>query len=737
MAGRTLTVYLAVDSRSAARNVDTFGSKLKGMGKLLLAGGIAAGIYGLARGFQALTEYISDSIGAAEKAESANARLDNVLSQMGFSDASERLKEYADALQFQVAVEDESIKAVQAKLATFGELTKSVDEAGGSFDRATLAALDLAATGFGSAESNATQLGKALQDPVKGLTSLSRAGVTFTDAERDRIAALVESNKIGKAQELILDAIEEQVGGTAAATADASDKMSLAWQEIQEEIGTALLPAFQDLTAWVVDDLVPAFREWWEDAGPKVTQAVEDLWSWITNDLMPAVEDMWETMQRDLFPVMRDLADLFSDLTDTVMDFVNELGLSDEASDENSDSLSWLSGIVQGLGYWVGLLKSVWTILSTYLRYGLSVWTAVWKGIQKVWDWVQNLQAAFSDLVAYLLGLYSELWTIGRQIVDGLLGGIKAAWETLVSWWNNSVGGLIDGAKSILGIQSPSRVFAEIGGDVVDGFRIGLQGLDGVSDEVAEKLGNLVDKSVDRLNGFAADAKAALDDARSAMRDYRDSIADTITGTLDLGQAWNTAQNSDGATSFWDAFTEQARSAENFAALLSELVDSGASQELIDQVAAMGPAAGAALAEEMLGKGLVTEANRIIRHLDIIGEGEGKYIARQFFGPGVEAANNLLAGLDAAIAKETKKLRQLGKAMGVEISVGLTSALQSSLDRFTRSAAPTRSTRSAPATAAGPVVLQIDGRTLGTVVVDQLQAYTAANGAIRGVRLAS
>ena len=737
MAGRTLTVYLAVDSRSAARNVETFHSKLKGMGKLLVAGGIAAGIYGLARGFQALTEYISDSIGAAEKAESANARLDNVLSQMGFSDASARLKEYAEALQFQIAVEDETIKAVQTKLATFGELTKTVGEAGGAFDRATLAALDLAATGFGSAESNAVQLGKALQDPVKGLTSLGRAGVTFTDAERDRIATLVESNKIGEAQAVVLDAIEKQVGGTAAATADASDKMGLAWQEIQEEIGSALLPAFQDLTAWVVEDLVPAFREWWDDAGPKVTKAVEDLWSWITNDLMPALENMWETMQRDLFPVMRDLADLFSDLFGDVMDFVNSLGDTGEASDDTGGSLSWLSGIVQGLGYYVGWIKTVWTALATYLRFVIGVWRAMWTAIQVVWDWIQNLHNAFVSLVTYLRNLYSELWNIGRQIIDGLLGGLKAAWDTLSSWWNNSVGGLISGAKSVLGIQSPSRVFAEIGGDVVDGFRIGLQGLDGVSDEVAEKLGNLVDQSVDRLNGFAADAKAALDDARSAMRDYRDSIADTITGTLDLGQAWTTAQNSDGATSFWDAFTEQARSAENFAALLSELVDSGASQELVDQVAAMGPAAGAALAEEMLGKGLVTEANRIIRHLDIIGEGEGKYIARQFYGPGVEAAKNLLAGLDEAIAKETKKLRQLGKAMGVEISVGLNSALQSSLDRFTRSATSTRSTRSAPSSAAGPVVLQIDGRTLGTVVVDQLQAYTAANGAIRGVRLAS
>jgi len=114
-------------------------------------------------------------------------------------------------------------------------------------DRATLAAIDLAAAGFGSAETNATQLGKALQDPIKGITALARAGVTFTEQEKAKIKVLVESGKMLEAQDMILSAIETQVGGTAAATATGSAKMAVAFGEMQEAIGNALLPVLEQL----------------------------------------------------------------------------------------------------------------------------------------------------------------------------------------------------------------------------------------------------------------------------------------------------------------------------------------------------------------------------------------------------------------------------------------------------------------------------------------------------------
>jgi hypothetical protein len=150
------------------------------------------------------------------------------------------------------AVDDEIIKSTQAKLLTFANLAKTADQVGGAMDRATLAAIDLAAAGFGEAEQNAVQLGKALQDPVKGITALGRAGVTFTEQEKEKIAVLVESGKVLEAQDMILSAIETQVGGTAAATATGSAKMAVAFGEMSESIGKALLPLVQTLVPVMV-----------------------------------------------------------------------------------------------------------------------------------------------------------------------------------------------------------------------------------------------------------------------------------------------------------------------------------------------------------------------------------------------------------------------------------------------------------------------------------------------------
>jgi hypothetical protein len=163
-----------------------------------------------------------------------------------------RIKDYAEQQSLLVGVDDEVIKATQAKLLTFRNLTKTAGELGGSFDRATNAAIDMAAAGFGTAESNAIQLGKALNDPIKGITALNRAGIQFTDDQKALIQSLVDSGRVLEAQDIILKEIESQVGGTAAATVTASERMNIAFGEIQESIGVILLPLFDELAEFFV-----------------------------------------------------------------------------------------------------------------------------------------------------------------------------------------------------------------------------------------------------------------------------------------------------------------------------------------------------------------------------------------------------------------------------------------------------------------------------------------------------
>jgi hypothetical protein len=152
---------------------------------------------------------------------------------------------------------------------------------GGSFDRATVAALDMAAAGFGEATSNATQLGKALNDPIAGITALNRAGIQFTDDQKSLIASLVESGNVLEAQDIILKEIENQVGGTAAATATSSERMTIAFGMIQESIGNVLMPAFDNLARWFVD-IMPEIQSFLSGlvgalSDVRVSQSIESM----------------------------------------------------------------------------------------------------------------------------------------------------------------------------------------------------------------------------------------------------------------------------------------------------------------------------------------------------------------------------------------------------------------------------------------------------------------------------
>lgn len=251
MAAINLPVVSKFDDKGikqAEKALGGLGSSLKKMG------GIIAASFSVA----AITNFAKESILAAEGVATANARIEQIAKSMGiFGDETDkvtaRLIKYAEANEFTLATDAEVIKATQAKLLTFKELANTADFTGGAFDRATKAAIDLAAAGFGSAETNAVQLGKALQDPIKGITALARSGVTFTAQEREKIKALTESGKILQAQNLILTALETQVGGTAAATANASDKMKLAFDNIKESVGAALLPSFESLSKTIIE----------------------------------------------------------------------------------------------------------------------------------------------------------------------------------------------------------------------------------------------------------------------------------------------------------------------------------------------------------------------------------------------------------------------------------------------------------------------------------------------------
>lgn len=220
-----VVVTSTVDTASVAKSGGSIGDQLK---KAALVGGAALGT---------LAAVGTKTYLAFEEAEANSRKLTQVLDNMGKSGAAPAVEKLADELSRLSGVDDDVIKQGQTLLATFSQVAESAGETGGVFDRATRAAVDLAATGFGDVAAASKALGKALQDPEKGVTALSKAGVTFTESQKEQIKNFAEANDLASAQAIVLKEVEKQVKGTAEANATESAKISAAWGEVEETVG--------------------------------------------------------------------------------------------------------------------------------------------------------------------------------------------------------------------------------------------------------------------------------------------------------------------------------------------------------------------------------------------------------------------------------------------------------------------------------------------------------------------
>lgn len=173
----------------------------KALGTAIAGGvGIAATAFGI---------YIKNTIEAERVQAQLTARIKSTGAAAGLAIGD--LNKMAAALQNATTFDDESIGEAQALLLTFTKVTRE------NFERATKATLDMSIALGTDLKSSALQVGKALNDPVQGLTALSRAGVQFSESQKDTIKRLVETGHAVDAQKIILRELETQMGGAAAA----------------------------------------------------------------------------------------------------------------------------------------------------------------------------------------------------------------------------------------------------------------------------------------------------------------------------------------------------------------------------------------------------------------------------------------------------------------------------------------------------------------------------------------
>ena len=165
--------------------------------------------------FVGLTAAAIGLVAAFRDDEQAIFQTEAVLKSTGYAAGvtSQQVAELSARLQDQTTFTDSAVTAAQNMLLTFTNIGRDV------FPQATEATLNLAEKMGTDAAGAAIQLGKALNDPIVGLSALSRVGVKFTEEQKEQIKTLQESGNIMGAQKIILNELEREFGGVAKAAA--------------------------------------------------------------------------------------------------------------------------------------------------------------------------------------------------------------------------------------------------------------------------------------------------------------------------------------------------------------------------------------------------------------------------------------------------------------------------------------------------------------------------------------
>lgn len=254
-----LLVRARGDSTDAERAMRQLQSKVKRTGQAISS--IGRGLtLGLTLPILAFGKLAADEMLEAQK---VNAQTAAVLKSTGGAAkvTQKHVQNLAGRLLHLSGVDDQVIQSAENMLLTFTNVRNETGKSNKIFDRATLAALDMSVALGTDASKSAMMLGKALNDPVRGITALRRVGVTFTDQQVKQIKAMVKSGDTLKAQKMILRELNKEFGGSAAA---AGKTWPAQWARFREELAglgaeimTTMMPTFErmigklsNLTSW-------------------------------------------------------------------------------------------------------------------------------------------------------------------------------------------------------------------------------------------------------------------------------------------------------------------------------------------------------------------------------------------------------------------------------------------------------------------------------------------------------
>lgn len=551
MASRTLEVIIAGDASGAKRafnQVDkqatdtdnTIRSKMSASSAAIGAAAVA--------GVAAIGFALKGAWDAAEESAKIGRETARVIESTGAAawTTADAVGEFADKLSMATGVDDELIQSSENLLLTFTNVRNAFGEGNQVFDDGARLALDMS-TVLGTDLNAATlQVGKALQDPIRGITALRRAGVSFTKQQEEQIKTMVESGDTLGAQKLIIAELSKEFGGAAAAAATPLDKLKVTVGNLQEKIGTALIPVVEKaanvFTSWI------GWLEEHEDFAKVLAIAigvvlVGAIVAYTASMASAAVATIAAT-----WPILLIIAAIAL-LVAGVIYAYNNFEWFKTAVDETWDAIQQIISFA-----WNEVIKPVWDAIVWYIQnVTIPAFKALWPYVQQAWEyittavswaWNNVIQPIWDKIYAYvqdiLIPAMQTLWQYAQQAWQYISAGVSAAWTVIKPIWDliwrytetilvpgmqrlwqvvqvvwSSISASVSAAGNTLG-----TVFGWIGGGI-ENLENGFRGLASVVSSV--------------FNGLASAARAAFQGIRDAWNSTVGGKGISIPGFLGFG----------------------------------------------------------------------------------------------------------------------------------------------------------------------------------------------------------
>lgn len=448
-----------------------------------------AGLYAVSKA----TSFLKDANAEARESQKVNALTANALKTTGASawNSTKGIGALSQSISNKTAVDDEQVQSAANLLLTFKNVRNEAGKGSKVFDRATAAAIDLSASGFGSVEGASKMLGKALNDPVKGISALGRAGVTFTDQQKAQIKQMVKTGDTLGAQKLIMAEVESQVKGSAAAQSTAADRLGVKWANFKETVGTALLPLFDKIAALVADVVLPALLK----LGPVLQKA--GVWIHGLFDSFKGSKSAGSDMGQLVATIMAAWASIKSIFQSAIL--IVTVLWKKFGSDIITFVRSSFSATLQIIRGAFTVIQGIFNVIAGILT---GDWSRVWEGIKQI------LSGAWTVIIG-IVNRAKATMVLVFSVLGKVLKSIMAAiWRGVVALVKAGAGKIVDGVRAIPGkLAALAGKFGSAGKSLINAFVNGMKNAGGVIKGIAGNVWTAVRKL---LNGAISKINAAL-----------------------------------------------------------------------------------------------------------------------------------------------------------------------------------------------------------------------------------